>query len=255
MDDVNSVSTDGAHPTASADAIDTKALDSVQEGFFGDFDKFLVAKPEEQTTLREELGKKYDALKTERQKVSEARVAAEKSKAEAAKNAKPPDYKTAKLPENSLLTESHVSETMKLAEAGKWDVPTLEAVLARDAKLLDGNRAKLEADFKAYNEESLKTLTNEWGDKFKENVEAVSRAVGFFEKQIPGIKAEIDRLGLSNSVTANKFFKMIHDELDMASDKFEFGTKGAPVPDPLKQTTQEAAAQVFPKSMAQARNF
>lgn len=247
MDPKQTAGAGEAHSTNTPGQIDTKAMDTAHDAFLGVLDKFTAAKPEEREALMEEVTKGRDAYKTERQKITEAKAAADKAKAEAEKNYKAPDYKTVPLPKDSRLGQGHYDEVVKLAAANKWDLETFKTVLQRDHDLVEGYRKGVDQEFKDYNAKALETLKKDWGAEFETNTTAVKKTVDLFEKQIPGIKGEITRLGLDCSVTANKFFKFLHDELGIANDKFEFGGKKSGK-DPADKFKVDASKFMAPSS-------
>lgn len=244
-------SVSGTQEVNSGDAgqLSTESMDKAQEGFMGLMDKFVTAKPEEvKPEDREALVKTFNDLKAERTKFTETKTKADKAAADAAKNVKPPDYKTLALPKDTKLGASHLEQVRALAEASKWPLETAKAVLERDSEIVTNHLKGVEEEFKKYSTEALAKYKAETGDKFEEKVGQNAKVVSFYEKQIPGFKAEIERMGLSNSYTANKFFNMLFQHLHMDTDKFEFGT-GAGSKSPAERTPQESLSKLFPVSV------
>ncbi len=215
-----------------------KTLESVL-GLVGKFEDPKFALDDKS---REELVAGLKGYQTKRSEIEAAQAEAKKKQEEASKNWKAPDYAKVKLPDGSKVPEDHVAGLQKLAAELKWDESTYKTVLERDHATVEAYLGKVANDFKKYNEDSINTLKKDWGDKFQENTTKAHKVTEFFEKQLPGVKAEIDRLGLSNSVTANKLFVMLHDALEMGSDKFEFnGNQGAGDKTPLNRSEAEKA--------------
>jgi len=244
-----------AHSQAADAPVSNEAMEKAHEGFMGTVDKFLAAKPEELETIKADLVKTHGDYKTQREAYTKAKAEADKKAAEAAKNIKPFDANALTLPKDSPLTPEHLEGIKKAALEGKLDHPTAELMLKHDHELaastLKGYRDKVQAEFKKYNEENIKTLEKEWGpDGMKEKLAQNTQVVEFYEKHIPGLKAEIERMGINNSVTASKFFNLLHTHLHMGTDKFEFGDKKPPISDIKNPTVNEAANKLFPKSMA-----
>lgn len=232
---------DGAHPDATSKEAPDFSL-AVPAQFLETVEKF-IANPAD-----EAIKKPFEEMLTKAKTQTLAKAEAEKTAAEAAKNAKPPDYSKLALPEGTKLTPKHLESVKAFVTAAKLPLETAQAILARDNDVLDAHIKGIEQDFKKYSEDSLNTLKKEWGEKFEPNVKAANQVIEFYEKKIPGIKAEIERLGLSNSTTANKLFLLLFQDLKMAPDTIErSGTQGQGAK--KESTAEETASRLFPKSM------
>lgn len=242
--------TTGANPGEAAQ-LTMESVNKAHDGFVGLMDKFVTAKPEEfKAEDRESLVKTFGEYKDVRTKFTEAEAKAKAAADEAAKNVKLPDYKTLEMPKDTKLKATHLDEVRALAEKAKWPLETAKAVLERDSEVVSNHLKGVEAEFKKYGEEAVGKLKTEWGQDFEKKVAQNTKVVEFLEKQIPGTKAEIERMGLSNSYTTNKVFNKLFEWLHMDTDKFEFGEGTQPAPDASKRTMGESLNALHPKTMA-----
>lgn len=244
MADEKSVATEKG-PTSDGSSTATQTFDNaVPSSFLETYEKH-IANPTDETlkkSFEETLGKaKADTL---------AKAEFVKKAEEAAKTAVPPDYKKMTLPEGSKLSAKHLESVQKLAEAAKWPLETAKTVLARDNEIINSHLEGVAADFKKYSEDGRKTLEKDWGEKYKENVGKANQVVAFYEKQMPGLKAEIDRMGLNDSVTANKFFQRLFTDLKMAPDVMEHAGSSSSKGSPMERTDEQKARALFPNAMA-----
>lgn len=223
--------------------ISTEAMDKAHVALMGHLEKLTPESTQLDAKALGELVASVKGYKTEFESVQSKKTERQKAAEEAAKNYKAPDYKTVTLPKDSFLTPEYLAEQQALAGEAKWDLDTLKTVVDRDHKLLEGYRSGVAASIKKYNDDAIKTLEKEWGDKFKENVGKSKAVTEFLEKQFPGTKAEIERLGLSNSVTTNKIFNFLFDTLGMKPDEFEFpnNNAGGGGNDPTKRSDAQKA--------------
>ena len=219
---------------------------AVPNDFLETVEKF-VANPSD-----EAVKKPFEELLTKAKTQSSAKAEALKKAEEAAKNQPPPDFTKVKLPEGTKLTGKHLEKVLAFAKEAKLSPEAATAVLNRDNDVINDHVSGIEADFKKYGEEAQKKLQTEWGDKYKENIANANKVVEHYEKLKPGFKAEIERMGLSNSYTANQFFKWIFDTLSMGNDKFEFSGTPATQKGPLERNIHQQASKLFSKSMAQS---
>lgn len=173
-----------------------------------------------------------------------------KKQAEEKAKAVPPDYKNLKLPDGTKLTGKHLESVVEFAKAAKLPAETAQAILTRDNEVVNAHLEGVKADFKKYSEEGRKTLEKEWGEKYKENVGNVNKVVEFYETKVPGLKKAIDEMGLNDSVTANKFFAKLFEDLKMGNDKFEFSGKTIPPKTGANDKVSDAElTQMFPASL------
>jgi hypothetical protein len=237
-----------AQPGPTSSASSTAEPDfslALPQTFLETVEKFVAAPTDEAVS------KPFQELLTKAKTQTIAKAEADKKAAEAAKNQPPPDYSKLTLPEGTKFKEAHLKSVVEFAKTAKLPVETAKAILDRDNEVLNAHMKGIEEEFKAYNDNAVKTLKADWGNDFEKNVGMANKVVEFYEKQMPGIKAEITRLGLSNSVTANKFFLQLFKDLKMAPDTIETGAPGQ-TGNPAERSQEAAAKALFKKSMAQA---
>jgi len=245
----------GPTSEVSSTAISTADLDQAHDSLVGLLDKFTAPNASLDDKGREELGKTYTSYKTLRQDYTTKKAEADKKAEEAAKNYTPPDYaKNLKMPEGTKLSEKHKAQVIEFAKATKLPLESAQAILDRDNEVLSAHQAGLEQEFKTYNEQSVATLKKDWGTDFEANVGKASAVVNFYEKSFPGFKKEIERLGISSSTTANKFFLKLFEDLKMSPDTIEHAGGGAVTGgSPLQRTDAEKGRKLFSKGFSAAK--
>jgi hypothetical protein len=231
---------DSTAPQTFDNAIPSSILETIEKYHANPADETL------KKSFEETLGKaKADTL---------AKAEFAKKQAEELAKAVPPDYKNLKLPDGTKLKGKHLESVVEFAKSAKLPLDTAQAILSRDNDVVNSYVEGLGEDFKKYSEEGRATLQKNWGEKYKENVGNANKVVEFYEKQIPGIKAEIDRLGLNDSVKANEFFLRVYQDLKMGNDKFEFsGNKDTTKTDAHGKPSEGDLAKMFPASLGAAK--